>query len=151
MASSCANCNNIFRTKQDNRGYFRFSLENVVHHRSQTARDVLSQLTGTDFTTIANKSRGQLLCPECWSKINDTVRYQQNMDKLWEKTQDTTYISQKRKGTTGRTFPEKISRYTITLLQVTIYWNGRGITETLVGFRPLLPHPSNLMRQGRSN
>lgn len=139
MASSCANCNNIFGKKPDDRGYFRFSLENIVHHSSQTARDVLSQLTGVDFTPIANKSRGQFLCPECWSKLNDKVRYQQSLDKLWEKTQDTTYISQKRKGTTGRTSPEKRARYTSTPLQVTIYWNRLGITETFMSFSPLPP------------
>lgn len=136
--------------KPDNRGYFRFSLENSVHHSSQTASDVLSQLTGADFTPIANKSRGQFLCPECWSKLNDTVRYQQSLDKVWEKTQDTTYISQKRKNTTGRTSPEKRARYASTPLHVSIYWNRRGITETFMGFSPL-PQPTNLMRRRRSN
>jgi len=141
----------IIYSGKNHRGYFRFSLENIVHHSSQTARDVLSQLTGADFTPIANNSRGQFLCPECWSKLNDTVRYQQSLDKLWEKTQDTTYISQKRKGTIGRTSPEKRARYASTPLQVTIYWNRRGITETFMGFSPLLAQPTNLMRRRRSN
>ena len=95
MASSCANCNNIFRKKPDNLGYFRFSLENIVHHSSQTARDVLSQLTGADFTPIANKSRGQFVCPECWSKFNDTFRYQQSLDKYGKKRK-IRHISHKR-------------------------------------------------------
>ena len=94
--AACANCDKEFDKRQDNKGYFRFSLEKPTTSGT-VGRDALSTLTGSTFTPVSSKRHGQFLCPACWSSLNDTLRYKHSLQEFWKRTQDGTYISGKRK------------------------------------------------------
>lgn len=94
--SACANCDTLFEKKSDDKGYFRYSLENSLS-TGKIAREALNNLTGGSLTPVSVKRRGQFLCPACWSNLNDTVRYQSSITEFWSKTGHTSYIGKKRK------------------------------------------------------
>ncbi|CAC5386072.1 unnamed protein product [Mytilus coruscus] len=60
--AACANCNKAFSKKGD-KGYFRFPLENSLHG-DQSAKDLLTDVTGATFTPVSSKRLGQFVCPE---------------------------------------------------------------------------------------
>ena len=112
--STCSNCKKKFVQKTG--GYYRFSLEKKLPKSEETARDVLSKLTGVPFTPVSNKRLGQFLCPACWHKLNDTVQYQDSLAEFWGKTQPRTYIGEK-KTLSSCTVPRR-PRYTSTPITV---------------------------------
>jgi len=94
--ASCANCDKIFKKRADNKGFYRFSLEKCTTS-GEPAREALSSLTGANLTPVGSKRQGQFLCPECWSDLNDTVRYKKSLQEFWGKTGPRTYVGAKRK------------------------------------------------------
>ncbi|VDI05718.1 Hypothetical predicted protein [Mytilus galloprovincialis] len=92
---SCANCNKVFIEKPNNSGYYRYSLENSLPCGDESARNILVNITGSQLTPVPNKRQGQFLCPECWSKLNDTAKYQKAVTEFWKRTDNDTYIAQK--------------------------------------------------------
>ena len=91
--ASCANCDKILEKRPDNKGYNRYSLERCTTS-GQPARQVLSSLTGANFTPVGSKRQGQLTS---WSDLNDTVRYKKSLHELWGRTDPKTYVASKRK------------------------------------------------------
>ncbi|VDI43070.1 Hypothetical predicted protein [Mytilus galloprovincialis] len=89
---SCANCNKVFIEKPNNSGYYRYSLENSLPCGDESARNILVNITGSQLTPVPNKRQGQFLCPECWSKLNDTAKYQKAVTEFWKRTDNDTYI-----------------------------------------------------------
>ena len=116
--ASCANCHNAFAKKPDNKGFYRFSLENPVRFGNQSARDLLTNMTGSSFTPVPNKRSGQFVCPECWGKLNETARYHNSMSEFWGRTHTDSYLSQKRRSDSSRKSPMKKARITSTPCQV---------------------------------
>ncbi|CAC5425927.1 unnamed protein product [Mytilus coruscus] len=94
---SCANCNKVFIEKPNHSGYYRYSLENSLPCGDESARNILVNITGSQLTPVPNKRQGQFLCPECWSKLNDTAKYQKAVNEFWKRTDNDTYIAQKRR------------------------------------------------------
>ena len=118
--AACANCNKAFEKKS--KGFFRFSLESLLPLGNQSARDILSSLTGSSFTPVSSKRKGQFMCPECWSSLNKTIRYQHSVNEFWKRTEDDTYIYHKRKSDSPRKSPiKKICRITSTPCQVSFF------------------------------
>ncbi|CAC5386073.1 unnamed protein product [Mytilus coruscus] len=93
--AACANCNKAFSKKGD-KGYFRFPLENSLHG-DQSAKDLLTDVTGATFTPVSSKRLGQFVCPECWTRLNDTAKYQNSLNEFWGRTFSDSYIRQKKK------------------------------------------------------
>lgn len=115
--ASCANCDKVFQKRADDKGFYRFSLEKCTTS-GEPAREALSSLTGTKLTPVASKRQGQFLCPECWSDLNDTIRYKKSLQDFWGKTNPRTYVGTKRKlGSSEKGFIKK-PRITSTPLQV---------------------------------
>lgn len=117
--AACANCNKAFSKKKGDKGYFRFSLENSLTG-DQSARDLLTDVTGATFTPVSSKRLGQFVCPECWTRLNDTAKYQNSLNEFWGRTFSDSYISQKKRHSTGitKTSPIKKARFTSTPCQV---------------------------------
>ncbi|VDI12582.1 Hypothetical predicted protein [Mytilus galloprovincialis] len=113
--AACANCNKAFSKKKGDKGYFRFSLENSLTG-DQSARDLLTDVTGATFTPVSSKRLGQFVCPECWTRLNDTAKYQNSLNEFWGRTFSDYYISQKKRHSTGsnKTSPIKKARFTST-------------------------------------
>lgn len=118
--ASCANCSKDFTKRPGDKGYYRFSLENSLHAGNLTARDLLIDVTGSQFTPVSSKRKGQFVCPDCWNKLNDTARYQHSLKEFWGRTGSDSYIDQKKRQSTGstRSSPIKKARFTSTPLQV---------------------------------
>ena len=51
--------------------------------------------------TVSNKSKGQFLCPECWSRLREIAKYQWSLDQFLDRTHCKSYIGQMRTESSG--------------------------------------------------
>lgn len=117
--ATCANCDKEFQKRNDNKGFYRFSIEKTLD-AGELARDALSKLTGTAFTPNPSTRKGRFLCPSCWWSLNETVRYRVSLNDFMGKTDDQTYIGAKRKQQSSTTVSAKKPRFTSTPLKVSL-------------------------------
>lgn len=91
---TCSNRDCNFRKRTG--GYYRYSLERTVETSGLPARHHLSELTGSTFTPM--KRAPKFLCPDCWNKLNEAVRYKASMEELFKSTKEATYVGRKKRG-----------------------------------------------------
>lgn len=111
--ASCVNCNSAFKSKTG--GYYRYSLEKVVPKSGLPARDHLCEITGSFITPV--KGHDKFLCPSCWNKLTETVRFKSSRDSFFGSTTSTSYVGRKRTSQLTSS-PPKRPRYTSTPLKV---------------------------------
>ncbi|MES9880856.1 MAG: hypothetical protein ABW185_08250 [Sedimenticola sp.] len=112
MENKCSNCESEFKRRPNNKGYYRFSLDNTLPQSDSIAKDALGNLTGSQFTPVSSKRKGKFMCPSCWSKLADTVQYRRKVEDFWSCTEHGSYIGQKRKGTNEQSGTSKVPRFT---------------------------------------
>jgi len=81
----CCNCDCEFKRKKG--GYYRYSLEKVVPTSGLAAKERLSDLTESALTP--DKRSGRFLCPQCWNRLNETVKYKKSMNEFLQPTAST--------------------------------------------------------------
>lgn len=92
---TCSNCDSNFSKK--NGGYNRYSLERTIKSSGMPATHHLSDLTGSTFTQDPTNRRLKFLCPDCWNKLNETVRYKASLEAFFKSTKEYSYIGQKKR------------------------------------------------------
>lgn len=118
--TSCANCEQSFKCKPGNKGYYRYSLESTLPNTDTIAREHLGLLSSTDFTPKKKRLR-EFLCPSCWNALCDTRRYKDSLNSFFGGTSSTSYVAKKRKTIDSVQSPStsfKRPRFTSTPLKV---------------------------------
>jgi hypothetical protein len=84
MESNCANCNESFKKKTGDKGYYRYSLENNIPNTDLSAREVFKEMPGIQIMTpVSKKRQGRFLCPVCWNKLVESHRYNNSLKEFW--------------------------------------------------------------------
>ena len=111
---TCCNCACAFKNKKG--GYYRHSLDLVVPSSGLPAKEHLSEICGS--TLSPTKRSNRFLCPQCWIKLNETVKYKDSLKALFECTASTSYLAKKRSGDPYTPRFIKRPRFTSTPLKV---------------------------------
>lgn len=66
---------NHLEKETDEKGHYRYSLENKIPNTELCAREVLTQVSDIQvMTSVGKKRQGRILCAVCWSSIVESHR-----------------------------------------------------------------------------
>ena len=93
-ASNCANCDEKFKQKPVNKGFFRHSVENKLPC-GKFAKDLLTSVTGVSFANNARAFEKQYLCAGCWQLANKIGHFIDGMSDFCVKSSPSSYIGKR--------------------------------------------------------
>ena len=104
MEPTCCNCGSNCVEKV--KGFQKFSLAANIPGIKISARSALERLRTTPITPTSKKT-AKFLCPVCWKELSNAykvlVSMEERISAFWEKSEEPSYLSSKKRTRSART------------------------------------------------